>query len=159
MASETTVPEPRHPDINFEGTDLSPRVTIGIFGGVLIGMWIIIGLVYFLFQWMAHESALASPPPLPIELHGNPVPPEPRLQQAPRRDLKALNAREDWNLTHYSWVDKQKGIVAIPITQAIHILAARGIPPQKQPSNIQLSQPQAGTRLTGFEGKVEPEPR
>jgi hypothetical protein len=56
-------------------------------------------------------------------------------------------------------VDKQKGIVALPIDRAIQIVAQRGIPPQKAPANLQLSQPQAGTRLTGFEGKVEPEPR
>jgi hypothetical protein len=70
-----------------------------------------------------------------------------------------MRAHEDWELNHYSWIDKQKGSVAIPIERAIQILAQRGIAPQKAPANLQLSVPQAGTRLTGFEGKVEPEPR
>lgn len=159
MANERTATEPRRPDVRFEHSDLSPRVTIGILAGVLVGMWIITGLLYFYFAYLAHRRAEVSPPPLPIEAQGNPMPPEPRLQQSPRQDLKAMRRREDWQLSHYSWVDKQKGIVAIPIDRAIQIIAQRGIPPQKQPANLSLSQPQAGTRLTGFEGKVEPEPR
>jgi hypothetical protein len=87
------------------------------------------------------------------------MPPEPRLQESPRQDLKAMRAQEDWELNHYFWMDKNKGTVAIPIERAMEILAQRGIPPQKQPPGLVLSQPQAGTRQTGFEGKVEPEPR
>lgn len=159
MASEITTPEPRHQDVHFERSDFSTRVTISIIVGVLVGVWIISVFVYLYFAYLAHNRAVTSPAPLPIEAHGNPLPPEPRLQAFPREDLKAMRAREDWTLTHYSWVDKQKGIVAIPIDRAIQIIAQRGIPPQKQPTNLVLSQPQAGTRLTGFEGKVEPEPR
>jgi hypothetical protein len=158
MATKTPA-EPRHEDVRFESSDWTPRVTVSIIVGVLVGMWIITGLVYFYFAYLARERAETSPPPLPIEAHGNPMPPEPRIQQSPREDLKAMRAREDWQLTHYSWVDKQKGVVAIPIERAMAIVAQRGIPPQKQPPNLALSQPQAGTRLTGFEGKVEPEPR
>lgn len=159
MANESTATEPRQPEVRFERTDFKPRVAIGIIVGVLVGMWIITGLLYFFFSYLAHQRAVTSPPPLPIEAYGNPMPPEPRLQGSPRQDLKAMRTREDWTLTHYAWIDKQKGVVAIPIDRAIEILAQRGIPPQKQPPNLQLSQPQAGTRLTGFEGKVEPEPR
>jgi hypothetical protein len=70
-----------------------------------------------------------------------------------------MRAREDWELSHYYWIDKAKGEVAIPIERAMAILAARGVPPQKQPPGLELSQPEAGTRETGFEGKVAPEPR
>jgi hypothetical protein len=158
MANETTG-EPRNQDVHFERTDLSVGATVGLIVGVLVGVWIFSSLVYLYFGYLAHNRAISSPRPLPVELHGNPMPPEPRLQQSPREDLKAMRTREDWTLTHYSWVDKKKGIVAIPIDRAIGIIAERGIPAQKKPANLQLSQPQAGTRLTGFEGKVEPEPR
>jgi hypothetical protein len=159
MANNSATVEPRHEDVSFERSDLNPRVTVSILVGVLVGMWIITGLVYFYFAFLEHHRAEVSPPPLPIEAHGNRLPPEPRLQQSPRRDLKAMRASEDWNLNHYSWVDKSKGIVAIPIDRAMELIAQRGIPPQKQLPTLPLSQPQAGTRLTGFEGKVEPEPR
>jgi hypothetical protein len=169
MASETlatqhdeagkTPAEPRNQDVHFERTDWSIRISGSIIVGTLLGVWIISGFVYLYFAYLAHNRAVSSPSPLPIEVRSNPMPPEPRLQASPREDLKAMRTREDWTLTHYSWIDKQKGIVEIPINSAIQIVAQRGIPPQKQPANLVLSQPQAGTRLTGFEGKVEPEPR
>ncbi len=159
MANEADLGEPRHDDVRFERSDLSTRATVGILAGVLGGMWIIVGLLFFYFVYLEHYRARVSPPPLPIEAHGNPMPPEPRLQRSPPQDLKSMRAREDWQLTHYSWVDKRQETVAIPIDRAIQIIAKRGIPAQKEPPGMKLSQPQAGTRLTGFEGKVEPEPQ
>ena len=161
MASNslTTQPEPRNQEVHAERTDWSIRVPGGIIVGTLIGIWIIAGFVYLYFAYLAHSRALSSPQPLPIEVHGNPLPPQPRLQASPREDLSAMRKREDWTLTHYSWIDKQKGTVEIPIQRAIEIIAQRGIAPQKAPANLPLSLPQAGTRETGFEGKVAPEPR
>lgn len=143
----------------FENSDLDWRGTFITGVSVLVGTWIVIALVYFLFTYLAHEHSVSSPPPLPIAAHGNPMPPEPRLQASPSKDLKTMRTHEDWELSHYYWVNKSKGTVAIPIDRAIEILAARGIPSQKQPPNLALSKPEAGTRQTGFEGKVAPEPR
>ena len=151
--------EPINEDTDFEPSDIDARGTFITGISWLIGIWIVIGLVYFLFSYLTHERAVNSPPPLPIEAHGNPLPPEPRLQPSPHKDLERMRAREDWQLSHYFWLDKAKGKVAIPIDRAMDILAARGIPPQKQPPGLELSQPEAGTRQTGFEGKVAPEPR
>lgn len=151
--------EPHHEEVRFEPSDISPRGTFITGVVLLVGMWIVVALLYFFFAHLVHQRARVSPPPLPIEAQGNPMPPYPRLQSSPARDLKTLRAREDWELNHYFWIDKSKGIVAIPIERAMDILAAHGIPPQKQLPNLVLSQPQAGTRQTGFEGKVEPEPR
>ncbi len=159
MATDLHPNEPRHQDIHFERTDIFARGVLITGVSVFGGLWILFGVVYLCFVLLAHHRADVSPAPLPIAEHGNPMPPEPRLQDSPRQDLKAMRTREDWQLNHYSWVDKSKGAVAIPIEQAIQIVAQRGIPPQPQPANLNLSQPQAGTRLTGFEGKVEPEPR
>lgn len=151
--------EPHREETDFEPSDISPRGTLITGIALLVGMWIVVCLLYFYFASLVHHAARTSPPPLPVEAHGNPMPPYPRLQSAPARDLKTLRTREDWELNHYFWIDQAKGTVAIPIERAIEILTARGIPPQKQPQKLVLSQPQAGTRQTGFEGKVEPEPR
>lgn len=151
--------EARNEENDFEASDIDARHTFITGISVLVGIWVVICLLYFVFTFLARHRAEVSPPPLPIEAHGNPLPPEPRLQPSPHKDLKAMRAREDWELNHYFWVDEAKGSIAIPIERAMQIVAARGIPPQKQPPNLVLSQPQAGTRQTGFEGKVEPEPR
>ena len=39
-------------------------------------------------------------------------------QNTPVTDLKAMRAAEDRVLQHYGWVDKQQGVVHIPIDQA-----------------------------------------
>jgi hypothetical protein len=54
--------------------------------------------------------------------------PQPQLQQTPVLDLRAIRAEEDKVLDSYAWVDQPKGVVRIPIAQAIDILAKRGLP-------------------------------
>jgi hypothetical protein len=152
-------PEPRHEDVRFEKSDVSHRGVI--IGGAcfLGGMWLTVGLLFFYFVYLKNYRAEVSPPALPATRSGITLPPQPRLQSAPERDLKTFRAKEDWELTHYYWLDKSKGQVAIPIEQAIQMLAQRGIPPEKTPPNPALTPPEEGTRLTGLEGKVQPEPR
>jgi hypothetical protein len=38
------------------------------------------------------------------------------------QQLASLHAREDWNLTHYGYLDKAKGQVRIPIDRAMELL-------------------------------------
>jgi hypothetical protein len=62
------------------------------------------------------------------------APPGPRLQTNPGADLQRFRAEEQKRLDTYYWVDRQKGIVHIPIEQAMKKLAETGIPgfPQAQ---------------------------
>jgi len=151
--------EEQHEDVHFEHSDVSIKGVLITGAALVVGLWIATGVLYFYFAFLNHYRTAVSPPPLPSALHGHPLPPEPRLQQSPSLDMQGLLARENWLLNHYAWIDKAKGTVAIPIDRAIQIVAQRGIPPQKAPPDLVLSKPQAGTRSTGFEGKVEPEPR
>lgn len=52
--------------------------------------------------------------------------PQPALQTDPRADLAAFNARQQQALTGYGWVDRDAGIVRIPIDDAMAVIAARG---------------------------------
>jgi hypothetical protein len=60
------------------------------------------------------------------------LPPEPNLQVSPRSDLEELLAAEQKQLDSYGWVDKDKGIVRIPIERAMELIAKRGLPAQKK---------------------------
>jgi hypothetical protein len=44
--------------------------------------------------------------------------PEPRLQEKPIGDLEKYRAAERQKLEYYNWLDKEKGIVSIPIEEA-----------------------------------------
>ena len=52
----------------------------------------------------------------------------PRLQISPRSDLEQMRANEEKTLHSYGWVDKQKGVVRIPIERAMELTAQRGLP-------------------------------
>ena len=51
--------------------------------------------------------------------------PVPRLQSAPSIDLATLRAQKRALLNEYRWVDRDKGIVRIPIERAMSLLIAR----------------------------------
>lgn len=55
-------------------------------------------------------------------------PPAPQLETSPARQLADERAAEDRVLNSYGWVDKQHGVVRIPIDQAIDLLARQGLP-------------------------------
>jgi hypothetical protein len=62
------------------------------------------------------------------------APPGPRLETNPEAELQRLRAEEEKWLNTYGWIDKQKGIVRIPIEEAMKKLARTGVPgfPQRQ---------------------------
>lgn len=52
--------------------------------------------------------------------------PAPQLQRTPLSDLEKLQQKQQAQLHGYAWVDKNQGIVRIPIERAMQIVAARG---------------------------------
>ncbi len=53
---------------------------------------------------------------------------EPRLQVDPPQQKFELKEIEQTVLTTYDWVDRERGVVRIPIDRAMDILAQRGLP-------------------------------
>ena len=58
----------------------------------------------------------------------NRLPPEPRLQTNPRQDMKDLREEEDARLRSYGWVDRNAGVVRIPLDEAMKLTLQRGLP-------------------------------
>ncbi len=85
-------------------------------------------VTWLMFGYLrGHQAAVVPEYPLAAG-HENRLPPEPRLQTDPRGDLQRLRAQEDRTLTTYGWVDKNAGIVRIPIDRAMALVVARGLP-------------------------------
>lgn len=57
-----------------------------------------------------------------------PLPPPPRLQTYPFQDVKDLRSEEHRLLETYEWIDKNAGVVRIPVERAIEVLAEKGLP-------------------------------
>jgi hypothetical protein len=56
----------------------------------------------------------------------------PALQANPQEHLADFRASEDAELQSYGWVDRQRGIVRIPIEHAIDLISERGLPVRPQ---------------------------
>lgn len=147
------------PDVTFEPSDVNAKGVVMVCGGVLAFAMLVTVALYPVFQHFLHVHAEHTPPALLEFTHAVVKPPEPQLQDDPHHDLGDYISQQQFELHRYSMVDRQSGRVTIPIERAIDLLAERGIPPQKTPPPNMFYPPRAGTRLTGLEGKVEPEPR
>lgn len=110
--------------IDYERTDLSVRGTIGAF--VLLSVMI---LVVGASVWMLREEFRgetgASRGEVPAVAGSVRAPP---LQVSPPSDLAELRRRSQAILQSTAWVDKEKGLVRIPIGHAMNVLSERGWP-------------------------------
>ena len=109
-----------------ETSDASVRNLL-IFGAGL-SLVVIAGLVVSraVFRYFVGHQGLG-PPASPFE-NVRTLPPEPRLQVTAPMDLKQYKGAQDGILNSYGWVDRQAGVVRIPIERAMDILLQRGFP-------------------------------
>jgi hypothetical protein len=118
---------------------------------IVMSMW-------FVFNFLLNRAAKESPPAPLLQRELPTSPPQPRLEEAPDADLKAVRQREDQMLGNYAWVDQRNGVVAIPIDRALDIVSQRGLPFKTGP-RAQVFPPRAGSMETGYEGRTgEPQP-
>jgi hypothetical protein len=109
-----------------ETTDAS-AFYVGLFA---LGLAIMIALALPFLVWLfwRFEASAKRTDPINDPTAVNQIPPPPRLQARPSADLAALRHEEDERLYHYQWIDRQQGIVQLPIDRAIEVLAERGLP-------------------------------
>lgn len=93
-----------------------------------------IGLMYSMLIEQAKDTAEQR---YPLASSRDPqMPPEPRLQQFPQRDIAEFRASEERRLHGYGWVRKDAGVVHIPIEDAMRLTIERGLPSrQEDPAN------------------------
>jgi len=118
-----------NPDVQHEESDVNIRAIFGFGAGLALVAAAIHVLMWLMFLYLGgRESATAAPQyPLAAERREQ-LPPEPRLQTTPRQDLKDLRAQEQEWLTTYGWVDRNAGVVRVPIDEAIRLTLERGLP-------------------------------
>jgi hypothetical protein len=115
--ADTTQDAIRNPETRRERSDVTLRV-IGLLVGIIAGsvaLVIVLLLVIFPSAVSDHPKGLATPMPAP------------RLQPDAAADMRAYRNAAQQQLNSYGWVDKEKGIVHIPISEAMRRIAERGI--------------------------------
>lgn len=115
-----------------------PHVLIYGFGMlvlVLLAGAVLSALVYKNMGWFLHQ-----PPAKPqFQAGQEQLPPPPRLEVQGWRDLRQFRDAEQKQLNSYGWVDKERKTARIPITQAIELIAQRGLP--LKPAGLSVSMP------------------
>lgn len=102
---------------------------LGVIGLILLGTFVFLVIAPFVLM-AAYPRAVSD-----VSRELTITPPEPRLQLNPPEDLAQFRADEDKQLNSYHWVDKDKGLVHIPISQAMKQVVEKGIDgfPRSQP--------------------------
>ncbi len=86
-----------------------------------------LGLLFGLFRYF--ESISGGMKPVADEhVNAGKRPPQPHLEEKPVVDLRKIRAAEDKALSSYGWIDKEHGVVRIPVARAIDLLTQRGLP-------------------------------
>jgi|SRR5204862_2182677 len=128
-------PHTVNPDVHHETTDVDVRGVLLFGAGLFVVAAIVHLAIWVLFGYFSAREAIRGAREYPLAAaEQNRLPPEPRLQTAPREDLRDLRAQEDQVLASYGWVDKNAGVVRIPIEEAMKIVVKKGLP-ARQPTD------------------------
>lgn len=86
-------------------------------------------LVFGIYRALESREALPIAPMYPLAAQiEHRLPPEPRLQTHPRKDLADLRAGEEAQLTTFGWIDRRAELVHVPVDVAMKMLVNRGLP-------------------------------
>ena len=132
MAETDEKPAPGEPDTaagDIGDRDVDYRAVYR-FAAVLLVIMVVSLLAMWGMSAFLRKELVSSDPPPPVleEARVKRLPPEPRLETSPPKNLKELREREDAVLTGWSWVDKEKGLARIPVARAAEIIAEKGLP-------------------------------
>ena len=122
-----------NPEVHHEESDVNITGVLAFGGALIVGAAIVYLLIFVLYRYFDSREAARVAPAYPLATsQENRLPPEPRLQTNPRQDLADFRAKEDELLTSYSWVDRNAGVVRIPIDQAMQLTLQRGLPARQE---------------------------
>ena len=126
--SVETAQAPKMPQYERWDTRVRPIVTFAAaLAGCLVVALLAMRVLQERFGAARHSTEVA-----PEAVFGEkPPPPEPRLQAMPAVDLAEHRAREEERLSTYGWIDRDAGVVHIPIERAMQLVAGEGLPAAK----------------------------
>jgi hypothetical protein len=137
--------ETEHPHGQHETTDVDAWA-VGRFG-IALALTCILSLALLFGVFRFFQSTYGGATRNEAEIDPKKVFPQPQLQTTPRLDLEAIREAEERTLRSYGWVDQSKGVVRVPIDQAMDLLVKRGLPTRTSaPAASEVSMPtESGT--------------
>jgi hypothetical protein len=129
MHSHAGHPDLENPTVHHEESDVNIRGILIFAAGLIVLAAVIHVLIWGVFRYFDAREARRQTIEYPLAVQEESrLPPEPRLQTNPRQDLQDLRAAEERLLTTYGWVDRNAGVVRIPVDEAMKLTLQRGLP-------------------------------
>jgi len=117
------------PELRHERTDADVWALSKFAIALLLTCIASLAVVFGLFRYFESRYGGVLPRATPsLELDAKRLPPAPQLEVTEKHDLEAQRAAELQILSSYGWVDRGRGMVRIPIAQAIDLVAASHLP-------------------------------
>jgi len=110
MAAERIFPDRLEPD------STRPRLLLAIAGAVLLLLVVAFGMTFWFYKAFVPERPALVPKQFP----------SPQLIQDETAERHRVEAEQRARLQGYRWVDRDKGVIAIPIGEAMRMIAAMG---------------------------------
>jgi hypothetical protein len=128
-----TKPEDKRPaETAHDDREIDARNIARFSIGVLVLTAVAMGVMWLADGWLTKSERASHAPPPPMATERPLAPPDPKLQPSPGAGLAQLRAEEEAQLHAYRWIDREEGVVQIPIDRAIELLARRGLPARRQ---------------------------
>jgi hypothetical protein len=120
----------QHEPGGYERTDANAGGTFRAGLYMLVMIFVTALLVVPFYRLLARVETKAQPPAADVveSAVSEPAASFPRLVESEPRVLRDFHAQEDALLTSYGWVEKDKGLARIPISEAMKLVAERGLP-------------------------------
>ena len=113
--------------VHFEHRDVNVRSMAWIIAAIVVTAAVLHVVLYFMYTDFRSGFAECGRVPKSLEQAGQRNTGRPKLQVDPATDINRLREDENKKLSSYGWIDKDKGVIRIPIKDAIRLVAERGL--------------------------------
>lgn len=118
---------PVNPNPDYQDRDIRVMPIVYFVVGMTVLTIVCVLAMAAMFRYMDHQAAM-SEKDIPAEARERILPPEPRLIPDEPMALKAYRESARRILEGYAVLDEEKGIVRIPVADAIELVVERGLP-------------------------------
>jgi hypothetical protein len=123
--SEQHAPSAASLDAKHETTDVESKPLMLSALGLALAIAVVCVFLIWFFGRLENRAQRLDPRLSPLA--GGQSPPPPRLQTSPANDLASMRGAEDRSLHRYRWIDKERGVVQLPIERAVELLLEEGL--------------------------------
>lgn len=142
-------------NVKYETTDANAKWLGAIGAAIVIAAIILPFLLRGLYGYLEQTATQGPAVSEVMGKKGFDAPTAPQLEPNPVDDYRKFRQSQGERLNNYGWVDEQKGVVHIPIEQAMQKLIKQGLPEIRQNANANLSNQQISNQPTSSENMTQ----